>query len=174
MVMWRVAAAALSGVLASACTPVLDWRQVSAQGSGVTALFPCKPDRHRRAVSLGGRTLQMEMLACSAGGATYAIAFAELPEPAAVAPVLVDLRTAAVANIGGSQLAEAAAQVPGMTPNPQALRIALRGARPDGVGVEQRCVFFSHGLRVYQASVLGSEVPGDAAQTFLDSLRVRP
>lgn len=169
----RVLACVLAGVFASACAPALDWREVRAEGSGIVALFPCKPDRHARTVALAGRTLRMEMLVCSAAGASYAVAFTDLPNPAAVTPVLADLRAAAIANIGARRLGDAAAQIPGMTPNPQAVRISLRGARPDGIAVDQHAAFFARGLRVYQAIVLGPDAPQEAAQTFFDALKLQ-
>ena len=37
-----------------ACTPSLNWRQVSLAPSSAIALLPCKPDRTTRSVPLGG------------------------------------------------------------------------------------------------------------------------
>ena len=48
----------------SACSPTLDWRETAAEGSGVVALFPCRPDRHARTLELVGSKLKMEMLVC--------------------------------------------------------------------------------------------------------------
>ena len=53
-----------------ACSPTLDWRETAAEGSGVVAMFPCRPDRHARTLDLVGSKLKMEKLVCPAGGAT--------------------------------------------------------------------------------------------------------
>lgn len=113
----------------------------------------------------------MEMFVCSAAGTTFALTFADVAEPAAVAPALAELKALAGGNIGASSASASAAQVPGMTPNPQAGRIAVTGRRPDGGAIEQQAMVFAKGLRVYQASVVGSRVPVELAEAFLGAPR---
>jgi hypothetical protein len=67
-----------------ACAPPLDWREFQAEGSGIVATFPCKPDRHSRSVALAAQTVRMEMLVCSAGDVTFALSFADLADPGQV------------------------------------------------------------------------------------------
>ena len=50
--------------------------------------------------------------------------------------------------------------------------VALLGRRPDGSSVRQQAAFFAHGLRIYQASVLGSELPAEATETFFLGLKL--
>ena len=95
----------------SACTPPLDWREVRPIDSEVTALFPCKPQRMSRQVALAGAKVQMDLVSCTAADATYAIAYARLPDPAQVSAALQQLRAAASANIGAA------------TPSTQATRL---------------------------------------------------
>jgi hypothetical protein len=166
-----VLATALAGF---ACSPTLDWRELQLEGTGIAVTFPCKPDRHARAIVLTGHAVRMEMLVCSAGGSTYALAFADLPDPAAVAPALAELRALAVTNIAAAPAPAASLQVPGMTPNPQAARLALSGLLPDGSAVQEQATFFAKGMRVYQASVIGSRPVGEAADTFLAALKLTP
>ena len=59
----------------------------------------------------------------------------------------------------------------GLTPNPQAARVSFAGRLPDGAAVQQHSVFFSKGLRVYQASVIGTKPPLDAVETFFTGLK---
>ena len=158
--------------LALACSPALDWRELRPEGSGIAALFPCKPDRNVRTLAVAGHHVRMEMLACSAAGATYALAYVDLPDPAAIGPALAELRGLAAANIGAAPGDSAALQVPGMTPHPQASRVALVGKLPDGAAVQEQAAFFAKGLRVYQASVIGTRLQGDGAQTFLAALKL--
>lgn len=157
---------------ALACSPTLDWRELRPDGSGIVLRLPCKPDRHARSLVMAGHAVRMEMLACSAGGATFALTFADLPDPAAIAPALAELRERAVANIGAAPAAPAGVNVPGMTPNPQAGRITLSGRLPDGVAVQAQAVFFAKGLRVYQASVIGARPDGEAQEIFFAALKL--
>lgn len=160
--------AALSALTAfAACSPALDWRAFEPEGSGVVASFPCRPDRHARSVPLAGSTVRMEMLVCSAGGTTFALSYADLADPTRIGPALAELRHVAAGNIGAAEPTAAPVQVPGMTPNAEAGRVALSGRRPDGSTIEQQAIFFTRGLRVYQASVVGSPIAPEAAATFL-------
>ena len=163
---------ALLAVGMGACSPALDWREMQAEGTGIVATFPCKPDRHARSLTLAGQPVRMEMLVCSSGDVTFALSFLDLADPARVGPTLEDLRSIAASNIGAGPRNATPVQVPGMTPNPQASRIRLDGVRPDGVPVQEQAAFFAKGLRVYQATVIGKRVPGDLADTFIAGLRL--
>jgi hypothetical protein len=168
-----ISALALATVLQlAACSPALDWRELRPDGSGIALMLPCKPDRHARPLRLAGHSVRMEMLVCSADEATYALAFADLPEPAAVTAALLELRELAAANIAAPPTLTASLQVPGMTPNPQAARVSLAGRLPDGAAVQEQAVFFAKGLRVYQASVIGVRLSAEAADTFIAALKL--
>ena len=154
-----------------ACSPALDWRETAAEGSGVVAMFPCRPDRHARTVELEGSKLKMEMLVCPADGATYALSFADVPEPAQVAPALAALRSAALRNVQAAAPQMAPARIGGMTPNAEAVRLATAGRLPDGAKVQAHMVFFAKGLRVYQGSVVGAQPGAEANEIFLAGFR---
>jgi hypothetical protein len=164
----RIAAPLL---LLVACTPALDWREVKADADSLTALFPCRPERRSRQVNLTGNAVRMQMASCAAGGSTYAIAFIDLRDPATVGGALEAFRDAAVANVGGAAPRVGALGVVGMTPNPQAVRLAITGRLPDGTAVQEYAAFFAKGLRVYQASVIGPAPAADAVETFISGLR---
>jgi len=160
--------AALAALAASAaCSPNLDWRAFEPEGSGVVVSFPCRPDRQARSVPLAGETVRMEVLVCSAGGTTFALGFADLADPARIGPALAELRSVAAANIGAARPTATPVVVPGMTPNAEAGRVTLSGRKPDDSPIEQQAIFFTKGLRVYQASVIGTPIPPEAAATFL-------
>ena len=154
-----------------ACSPALDWRETAAEGSGVVAMFPCRPDRHARTVELAGSKLKMEMLVCPADGATYALSFADVPEPALVAPALAALRAAALRNVQAAAPQVVPASIGGMTPNVEAVRVAAAGRLPDGAKVQAHAVFFAKGLRVYQGSVIGAKTATDTNEIFLAGFR---
>lgn len=154
-----------------ACSPALDWRETAAEGSGVVAMFPCRPDRHARTVELAGSKLKMEMLVCPADGATYALSFADVPEPGQVGPALAALRFAALRNLQAAAPQVVPARIGGMTPNAEAVRLAAAGRLPDGASVQANMVFFTKGLRVYQGSVVGAQPPAEANEIFLAGFR---
>lgn len=154
------------------CSPALDWRELRPDGAGLMATFPCRPDRHERSVPVAGAPVRMQMLVCGASGATYAVTFFDVAEPAAVTPALAALRRLAVTNIGAEQPAFTPAPVAGMTPNEQAAHLSARGRLPDGAAIEEQAVFFAKGLRVYQASVVGPAISAEGAEPFFSGLRL--
>lgn len=162
--------AALVGL--AACTPTLNWREIQPEGSDLFAIFPCKPERFARSVTLAGAKVEMRMSSCVVNGVTFAVAYASVAEPVRVAAAITELRNAAVGNIGGTAKAIGQAAVPGMTPNPLSGRVAFTGRSPDGKALQEQAVFFVKGLRVYQASIVGPTVDPEAADTFVAGLRL--
>ena len=175
---WLGSATLLAASLLSGCAPALDWRQVRPDGAGLEALFPCKPDSHARQATLAGHSVRMTLHACTAGGHTYALGFADVVDPAQVPAALDALRAAATANLGGREVADAALSVPGMTPQPGARRIRVAGQLPDGQAMAQDAAIFARGTVVYQASRIGppptsrQQEDEEAAATFFSSLRL--
>lgn len=158
-------------VTLAACVPTLNWREIQPEGSELFAMFPCKPERFARGVQLGGTKVEMRMSSCVVNGVTYAVAHASIAEPAKVAVAMTELRAAITANIAGSASELGAVSVPGMTPNPLAQRVTLKGHGADGEALQEQAVFFAKGLRVYQASIVGPKIDPEAADTFIAGLR---
>ena len=168
----QICSAGLVALAMLGCTPALDWREVRSPDSGAMALFPCKPDRYARTVTLAGAQVSMVLASCSAGGVTYALSHADLPDPARVATALTELRAAAAGNIGGDASVIGAMSVPGMTPNPAAQRWRIDGRRADGTPLHEQAGFFTRGVRVYQATMVGPSIDPDAADTFFTGLKL--
>ena len=163
--------AALAAVCTAACAPALDWREFVPEGSGISVSFPCRPDRHVRAVVLAGVRMQMQMLSCNAGDATFALAFADVADPTQIGTTLAELRAAAVGNLSGGTAQAAPLQIRGMTPNAQTGRLSVAGRLPDGAAVQEHAAFFTRGLRVYQATVIGASPAAQAVETFVAGLK---
>ncbi|MFM7706229.1 MAG: hypothetical protein ACKO6D_15250 [Rubrivivax sp.] len=170
-----VAALALGvpAALLSGCSPALDWREVRPQDTQAQALLPCRPASHAREVSLAGQKVRMVLHACRAGDTTWALAWAELGDPARTATALAELRTAAAANVGAAQVRALAGRTPGETPNPESGRYAVSGRLPDGQPVQGRVALAARGAAVMQATALGPRPDEVALDTFFDSLRLR-
>lgn len=136
----------------------------------MAALFPCKPERRERQVLLGGDRLRMAMHSCTAGGATFALSFAEVADPARVGPLLLEWRRSVAANLDAEEQTVMPAQVSGMTPQPNAQRVRIEGHLPDGKTVEEHAVYFVRGLRIYQAAIVGGKPSADTLDTFFSAL----
>jgi hypothetical protein len=158
---------------AAACTPTLDWRELRIDGTMLLALFPCKPSGHARNLALAGVTVEMTLTACSTGGATYAVSFADVGQPALVGKALDELAAAAARNIDAKGAPTSAPlQIEGMTPNPRAARWAIAGRRGDDQRVEEQVAVFSHGTQVFQATMVGAKLDSEAIDMFFGALRL--
>jgi len=154
------------------CSPSLDWRRVTPPDLGVEVMFPCRPASLTRDVALPQERTPMVMHACSAAGSTFALSSLQVTDVAGVTLAVDALREAAAHNLQARLSDAQPYNVPGMTPNPHAGRLALHGRRPDGSAVRQHLLLFVRGARVYQASVLG-DAPDDAAvAAFFGGLKV--
>jgi hypothetical protein len=167
-----MAAAALAGFLPG-CSPALDWREVHGD-AGTVALFPCRPTKETRPVALAGARTAMTLRACQAAGVTYALAEAELGDPARIGPSLAQLKATLVGNIGGQVQTRRPFVLPGMTPSPHAERVDARGALPDGTPAQQSAAFFTRGTWIYQATAMGPQLDAEAVETFIGSLKFPP
>jgi hypothetical protein len=158
--------------LLAACSPALDWRRMQPEGLGLTVSMPCRPASQARSLLLAGNRVEWQLLACTADRHTFAIASADLADAARVGPALLALAAAAQANVQGTVGAGEAAAVPGMTPNPAARRWRVQGQLSDGQAVREQVLLFTHGLRVFQATVVGPTAGDALAQPFFDSIEV--
>jgi hypothetical protein len=156
----------------SGCAPSLDWREVKPEDSDAIAMFPCKPTTDARMVSLAGARVRMVLAACRAGDATWALAFADMADPAKVTQALQDLRASNAGNLVGTSSVTGPMRVAGMTPNPQAERVQVQGRLPGGEAVRLESGFFVRGTRVYQATVMGRSLHAEAVTTFFDGLKL--
>ena len=105
----------MAAVLAG-CAPALNWRDVRPEGSGVQALFPCKPDVEERRVALAGPPVRWALNVCTAGDQSWALAHADVVEPGRVGPALAALQAGAAANLGVRTVASTPQAVAGATP----------------------------------------------------------
>jgi hypothetical protein len=165
-------AAIVTGLVALACTPALDWREVRPEGSGAVAVFPCKPSSHARMVALAGSAVRLTVTACRAGSTTFGLAFADVVDPGRIGPALAELTESAVQNLSGRAEPPRPLSVSGMTPNPAAARIRLSGRRPDGAAIEEEIAVFTKGTRIYQATVLAPRLDREVVDTFFDALKL--
>lgn len=153
----------------AACSPELNWREVRAEPTALTVLLPCKPDRGARVVPLAGRDTPLNMLGCDAGGATFAVAFADTADAAQAAAVLTQWRAATLANMRAGEPAQQPFTVAGGVVS---TRVTATGQRADGKPVQSQALYFSQGPRVYQAVIYADRLPSEVADTFFGGLRL--
>ncbi len=167
-----VAVAAVASIATAACSPTFNWRDTRAEGTDLLTSFPCRPDRHSRAVVIGTTTVAMQMLVCSAGGATYALSFYDASDVAAVARGIEDLRSGMLANVRAGPPRTRPLKIAGLAATPGVARLSADGRRPDGGDLRLEAAFFADELRVFQAAVVGSTLSDEAIDPFFEGLRL--
>lgn len=156
------------------CAPALDWRELRLADTGLSVQFPCKPDSQTRRVPLGPSTLSLELHACTTDAATWAVAFADVGDPARVGPALIELRDALVANLAAPDTQRLELRLDGATPHPASQRVQLSGRLPNDQPVSAQLAVFSKGTRVFRASVVSRRGDAEAMDHFFASLRFTP
>ena len=167
--------AAVAAVASAACSPALDWRETTIDGPALTALFPCRPVGQSREVPLAGAPVPLRLLACEAGGSTFAVSVADVHDPAAVGPAMAALREGSLGKLAASPQSASSVvagwSVAGATPQPAAGRWQASGQRPDGSPLSLETALFSRGTWVIQASLIGAKPDPATSGPFFDGLR---
>lgn len=158
-------------LLLQACSPALNWRDVRLDPSPVVALFPCKPERAGREVSMGGQALTLNLLACDAGDAKFALAYADAKAADNTAPLLAQWREVTLANMRAAAPQDAPVALKGATGS-TAMGVLANGVRPDGRAVVLQAIWFASGTQIFQASVYSNAVNSQAAETYFAGLRL--
>ena len=163
-----------AGLLAlTACSPAFNWREVRPDNSRLSLLLPCKPDKAQKIVPLGGAPTSLFMLGCDAGGATFAVALADLGDAAKAAPVLAQWQNLTLANMkaapGTWQVL--ALKIPGASTEAPVSGVLALGQRADGTAVSGQAAYFAHGSQVFQAVMYASQIKPEVAETFFSSLK---
>lgn len=165
------AAVLLLAAAASGCSPTFNWREVRAEPSGLQAMLPCKPDKATRRVPMGGAQVELSLLGCDTGGATYAVLQAEVADPARPAEILAQWNQATLANMKSERSQAVAFVPPGADALPTSLRVSAQGRRADGSPVRGEAAYFARGRHVYQAVVYAQDPRPDTLQPFFEGLK---
>ena len=174
----------------AACSPAFNWREVRPDNSGLSLLFPCKPEKAEKMVPLGGPPTNLILLGCDTGGATFAVAMAEMGDIAKVPAVLTQWRNLTLANMKAPLIPAAAAsapaaqagqailstqriliKIPGADLLSPPVLLKARGQRPDGAGVTGHAAYFSRGTQVFQVVLYADKVQPEVSETFFSSLK---
>ncbi len=160
-------------LLASGCSPKLNWRDAQPSNSGLTLLLPCKPDQGDKIVPLGGQPTKMSMLGCDAGGATFAVAIADLGDGVNLPEVLKQWQSITLTNMNAMPASTRSRllRVPGASSEPAPVLVSSQGQRPDGSTVNGWAAYFAKGSKVVQVVMYASAIEPVAAEIFFASLK---
>ena len=155
----------------SACSPTFDWREVRLEPSNLKAMLPCKPDKASRPVPMAGRQVELQVLGCDAGGATFALLSADLGDATRSGEALAHWKQATLSNLRTAKGQERPFLPPGGIALRESLQVVATGARADGSRVESHAAYFARGSQVFQAVVYADTLKPEWADTFFNGLR---
>jgi len=155
--------------LLAACSPTLNWREVRPEGTRLALLLPCKPDKAQKTVPLGGPATPLSMLGCDAGGATFAVAVAQLGDAAQAAPVLAQWQSLTLTNMKAGPAQVAPLKLAGAAA--EAVLVKAEGRRADGAAVQGQAAYFVQGSQVFQVVLYADRIAPEVAETFFSSLK---
>jgi Mn2+/Fe2+ NRAMP family transporter len=162
-------------LLVAACSPALNWRDVQPDDTALSLLLPCKPDVAQQTVPMGGVPTLLTVRGCDAGGATFAVAVADVGNASALVGALEQWQSVTLISIkaGATNVERLAARVPGAAAVPAPVLVKALGQRPDGSAIHSHALYFAQGTQVFQVLMLASAVPPDAPEMFFSSVKLR-
>ena len=169
------ALSSLAGIMwLAACSPALNWREVRPEDTRLSLLLPCKPDSAQKVVPLGGQAATLSMLGCDAGGATFAVAVADVGDAAKAALVLEQWQSLTLANMKAVPASREVLplKIPGLPAGAFISRVAARGQRIDGTAVAGQAAYFAQGSQVFQVVMYAPKITPEVADTLFSSLKL--
>jgi hypothetical protein len=156
--------------LIAACSPTFNWREVRPDETRLALLLPCKPDKAEKMVPLGGRPTALRLLGCDAGGATFAVAVADLGDASRAGDVLAQWQALTLANMKAGTPQVTALKLKGAASSPAPVLVKAQGQRADGTAVSGQAAYFAQGTQVFQAVVYAGKLSPEVAETYFASL----
>ncbi|MCL4745474.1 MAG: hypothetical protein KJZ83_08670 [Burkholderiaceae bacterium] len=174
-----VLAALAASLLLVACSPEYNWREIRAPEHGYAVMLPGKPATMTRGIRLGEVEVSMTMQGARAGGASFTVATALLPDdsPTSRENAVAAMRVAMVRNIAGAERAVSPVTVEVVDAGGQR-RAHVGATQIEASGtIRERAVtmlagFVASGARAHQWVALGGALDREQARTFLDSFRL--
>lgn len=155
----------------AACSPTLNWRDVRPEGTSLSLLLPCKPDKAEKQVPLGGEPTMLRMLGCDAGGLTFAISAADVGDGAEAPAILLAWQQLTLTNMKAAKAdTTKSLKLAGATGAP-AVWVKANGQRVDGTPVVGHAAYFSQGATVFQAVIYGADVKPEVAETYFSGMK---
>ena len=166
-------------LLLFACTPTLNWREVrleSADGSALKAQLPCKPDAATRKQQLAGIQVNLSMMGCVAGEATFTLSRIPLSDPLTAPKVLAAWQAFALSSLNAPPATVRGINIAGASAWPPTAGVTLAGA-----ATQADIAWFARqsatGLTLYQAAMYVKApvkpISNEAVTTFFESLQIQ-
>jgi hypothetical protein len=166
----QIAAALL--LLAAACTPTFNWRELPVESTGLRATFPCKPESvERRTEFAPGREIVLHALACETGGATFAVLYGDVGQASELGPALAQWKKASLASSKSRIDSEQRYQPGGALALAESAMLRATGQRTDGSAVQSQAAYFARDTRMFQAAVYAPRLKAEMTEPFFAGLR---
>lgn len=174
---------ALTSVLVlGACSPQLDWRELSAADGVVRVAYPAKARSETRPLAIAGQELPFTLTAAAVGRAVFAVGHVDLPaevagDAAVRAQYVHAMEESLARNIGADAIERRDVEIRHVRgaagPSVAAHEIELHGTpheQPSWLLARILLV----GNRLIEVAAVGpeDELSAEVARTFVDSLRV--
>ena len=154
----------------AACNPIFNWRDVRPEGTRLSLLMPCKPDKAQRTVQMAGQETELMLLSCDAGGVTFAIAIADVKDASQTANALSQWQSATLANMKAvPNSTTASIKLTGLANN--GVFVKATGQRANGQAVSSQAAYFAQGSQVFQAVLYADKISPEAADTFFSGMK---
>lgn len=164
----------LVGLFISAgCSPAFNWRDVRPEHTTVQALFPCKPEQTTRQLALSARDVQMTMLGCEAGSATFTLLYADTQDASAANALLGTWRQSTLGNVRAQAAQARPYSLDGVGNPASAVSVTTSGKRQDGSAMALHGLWFAQGSQVFQATVTSDAANPVAADTFFAGFKTQ-
>lgn len=161
----------LAGLGLTGCSPTFNWREVRVEPTALKAMLPCRPDKASRRVPMAGRQVELEVLGCEAGGATFAVMFADIGDPSRAGEALTQWKIATLGNLRSSSAQERAFLPPGAQGLRQSQLVVASGQRADGSKVDSQAAYFARGSQVFQAVIYADGLTPQMSVNFFSELK---
>lgn len=154
----------------AACNPTFNWRDVRPEGTQLSLLMPCKPDKGQKTVPMAGQPVELNLLSCDAGSVTFAVALVDVKDASKAAVALTQWQSATLANMKAAPGAPGAAfKLTGLASG--AVMVRANGQRANGQAVSSQAAYFAQGPQVFQAVIYADKIAPDVADTFFSGLK---
>ena len=164
----RAACVLLLCMLLGACSPALNWRNVTLHG--VQATLPCKPDQAERTVPLAGLDLSLAMVGCEADGGLYAVSHIRLAQGAQGQAVIEAWRAQALQGMRATQ-APLVTPVPVLGARPALMVYQASGINPRGQAVQARWTWVQRDQDIYHWALYAPVIHTEMDEPFFGAFQ---
>ena len=154
----------------AACNPTFNWRDVRPEGTRLSLLMPCKPDKAQKTVPMAGQPTELMLLSCDAGGVTFAVAMADVKDASKVAATLAQWQSATLTNMKASPATTGTAFKLAGLPSGSVM-VKAEGQRANGQAVSSQALYFAQGSQIFQAVMYADKMAPDVADTYFSGLK---